>query len=156
MQANDSWIAMFRRIPGNLQDVLSLGLNTGAEIVVQKIIKLEPDFMIVRGRVAGTQDTGRIVLIPYAEITLRDDHARLEGYGRSRRSSAKGGPTVAADIALSSTEDAPLGDPAAEQPAAEPLKAPEPPPAASLARHPARRRPTPPRGPSPWRNCAAA
>ena len=61
---------MFGRIPADLEDTLALGLTTGAEIVVQKIIKLEPDFMIVRGRVAGTQDNGRIVLVPYAELTF--------------------------------------------------------------------------------------
>lgn len=61
---------MLRRIPANLQDNLALGITTGAEIVVQKIVKLEPDFMIVRGRLAGTQDSGRIVLVPYGELTF--------------------------------------------------------------------------------------
>lgn len=70
MHANETWIAMFRRIPGSLHESLALGLTTGSEIVVQKIMKLEPDFMIVRGRLAGTQDTGRIVLIPYGELAF--------------------------------------------------------------------------------------
>ncbi len=69
MHAHEAWISVFRRIPADLQDGLSLGLTTGAEIVVQKIIKLEPDFMMIRGRVAGTQDTGRIVFIPYGQLT---------------------------------------------------------------------------------------
>ena len=70
MQENQTWIPLFRRIPANLQDQLALGLTTGAEIVVQKIVKLEPDFMIIRGRLAGTQDSGRIVMIPYSELTF--------------------------------------------------------------------------------------
>ncbi len=61
---------MFGRIPTNLHDSLALGLTTGSEIVVQKIDKLEPDFMIIRGRLAGTQDAGRVVLIPYAQLTF--------------------------------------------------------------------------------------
>ena len=69
MQTHEAWIAMFRRIPADLQDGLSLGLTTGMEIVVLKIIKLEPDFLILRGRVSGTQDEGRIVFIPYGELT---------------------------------------------------------------------------------------
>jgi hypothetical protein len=69
-QENEAWIALFRRIPANLQDVLALGLTTGSEIVIQKIVKLEPDFMIIRGRLAGTQDTGRIVMVPYNQLTF--------------------------------------------------------------------------------------
>lgn len=69
-QPNESWIAMFRRIPGNLHETLVLGLRTGAEIVMQRLLKLEPDFMIMRGRVAGTQDSGRIILIPYGELAF--------------------------------------------------------------------------------------
>jgi hypothetical protein len=69
-QENEAWIALFRRIPGNLHDVLSLGLTTGSEIVIQKIVKLEPDFMVIRGRLAGTQDSGRIVMVPYNQLTF--------------------------------------------------------------------------------------
>jgi hypothetical protein len=67
-QANEQWISMFRRIPADLHDTLVLELRTGTELVLQGIIKLEPDFMIIRGRVSGTQDSGRVVMIPYGEI----------------------------------------------------------------------------------------
>ena len=70
MQANQAWITLFRRIPADLHDTLALGLATGAEIVVQRIVKLEPDFMIIRGRLAGTQDTGRVVMVPYPQLTF--------------------------------------------------------------------------------------
>src|SRR2546423_9917533 len=69
MQANQAWITLFRRIPSDLHDALALGMATGAEIVVQKIVKLEPDFMMIRGRLAGTQDSGRVVFIPYPQLT---------------------------------------------------------------------------------------
>ena len=70
MQANQAWITLFWRIPADLHDTLALGLATGAEIVVQRIVKLEPDFMIIRGRLAGTQDTGRVVMVPYPQLTF--------------------------------------------------------------------------------------
>jgi hypothetical protein len=69
MHANEFWIALFRRIPSNLHDSLSLGLTTGTEIVVLKIIRLESEFMITRGRVAGTSDPSRIIMIPYSQFT---------------------------------------------------------------------------------------
>jgi hypothetical protein len=70
MQENQAWIALFRRIPVPLHESLALGLTTGSEIVVQRIVKLEPDFMIIRGRLAGTQDSGRIVMVPYTQLTF--------------------------------------------------------------------------------------
>ena len=70
MNENQAWITLFRRIPAELHDVLALGMTTGAEIVIQKIIKLEPDFMTIRGRLAGTQDTGRVIMVPYNKLTF--------------------------------------------------------------------------------------
>ncbi len=63
-----AWIALFRRIPPNLHDGLMLTLTTGAEIVVQRFVMLEPDYAILCGRMAGTQDNGRIVLLPYSNL----------------------------------------------------------------------------------------
>jgi hypothetical protein len=113
MQADEAWIAMFRRIPVQLHEVLALGLTTGAEIVVQKIVKLEPDFMIIRGRLAGTQDAGRVVLIPYGQLTfvamLRDlKEAEIESiFG-------KGALPVAVDLPPVNTEEP---EPAVQEPA---------------------------------------
>ncbi len=135
MQASDSWIAMFRRIPSNLHDTLSLGLTTGSEIVVQKIIRLEPDFMIIRGRVAGTQDSGRIVMIPYAELT----YVAIQRFLKDPEVEAifgKGERWAVAEMVLSSTEGAPLGDPIEETPAAEVASVDEPPPVVNPAKKP--------------------
>ncbi|MSQ97375.1 MAG: hypothetical protein EXR98_22870 [Gemmataceae bacterium] len=70
MHANEAWIAMFRQIPIALHDTLALGLTTGSEIVIQRIVQLASNFMIIRGRLAGTQDAGRIVLIPYEQLAF--------------------------------------------------------------------------------------
>jgi len=70
MNANQNWIAILRSVPVDMQDTLALGITTGSEIVVQRIVKLEPDFMVIRGRLAGTQDAGRIVVIPYNQLTF--------------------------------------------------------------------------------------
>jgi hypothetical protein len=63
-----SWINLFRRIPVNLHDCLALTVTTGGEIILQGIVKLEPDFAIMRGRMAGTQDNGRVVILPYSQL----------------------------------------------------------------------------------------
>src|SRR3712207_5471743 len=67
MQGN-TWIELFRRIPANLHDSLALTLTNGMEIVIQRILKLDPDFAVLRGRMAGTQDQGRVVIVPYHQF----------------------------------------------------------------------------------------
>ena len=63
-----SWIALFRRIPAKLHDSLALTLVTGAEIVMQSILRVESEFVILRGRMAGSTDPGRVVVLPYGQI----------------------------------------------------------------------------------------
>src|SRR5256885_16257548 len=72
-----SWITLFRRIPINLHDGLMLTLSTGAEVVMQKFVKLEPDYAILRGRMAGTQDNGRVIVLPYANLIAVNITRRL-------------------------------------------------------------------------------
>src|SRR5437762_8731478 len=69
MQGSD-WIALLRRIPAELHNTLALGLVTGEEVVVQQVIRLEENFVIVRGRMAGSTAEGRIMAVPYAHMTL--------------------------------------------------------------------------------------
>jgi hypothetical protein len=63
-----SWIALFERIPPKLHDTLALTLVTGAEIIMQSLLRLESDFAILRGRMAGSTDAGRVIVLPYHQI----------------------------------------------------------------------------------------
>lgn len=65
-----AWIELLRRLPADLHDSLSLGIVTGSEIVVQQLIKLESDFMVIRGRMAGSTAEGRVMLVPYSHLVL--------------------------------------------------------------------------------------
>src|SRR5687768_10997312 len=68
-QANEAWISLIHRIPGNLHETVVLGMRTGIELVMQKLLRLEPDFILMRGRVSGTQDNARILMVPYCELS---------------------------------------------------------------------------------------
>jgi hypothetical protein len=95
-----SWIALFRRIPTNLHDGLILTLTTGGEVVIQQLIKLDADVLILRGRMAGTQDSGRIIVLPYNQLIAINFTRRLSEkdvtaiFGKNAQS-------FAADITLS-------------------------------------------------------
>ena len=47
---------------------MMLVTNTRTEIAIQSILRLDVDFLIVKGRLAGSQDAGRVFFIPYANI----------------------------------------------------------------------------------------
>ena len=68
MQAS-SWLALFKWMPQDQHDNLSLVTNVGTEVALQQIIRLERDFMVVRGRMTGTMDTGVVIVIPYDQIS---------------------------------------------------------------------------------------
>lgn len=111
----DAWIALFHRIPLNLHDGLILSLTTGAEIVLQKFVKLEADYAILRGRMAGTQDNGRVVILPYSNIvTINVTRRLLEAeidaiFGKEGQAFAASVPlTVAASAESSGGGDTPL------------------------------------------------
>jgi hypothetical protein len=62
------WIELIRRIPVKYHDVLSFATVSGSEIMAQNIVRLEEDFVVLRGRLAGSQEAGRIMILPYDQI----------------------------------------------------------------------------------------
>jgi hypothetical protein len=111
-----SWVALFRQIPANLQDALALLTINGAEIVIQKILRLDQDFLILRGRMAGTMDGGRVIILPYNQISNVAFNKRMTEpevkaiFGVDE--TLKSLPTSAA--ALSPSEPTPVEEDAAE------------------------------------------
>jgi hypothetical protein len=62
------WLQIVGRIGVENLDNVSLITVTGNELVIQSVFRLEHDFMIVRARTSGTMDTGRCIVLPYAQI----------------------------------------------------------------------------------------
>jgi hypothetical protein len=65
---NQEWIDMFRLIPDEEQNQLVLVLLNGSEISVDVLFRYEPNFLVLRGRVAGTTDEGRAFFVPYDQM----------------------------------------------------------------------------------------
>jgi hypothetical protein len=63
-----TWIALIQKIPANQHDNLMLITLNGIEINIQAILRLEEEYLVLRGRLAGT-DKGRTLFLPYAQIT---------------------------------------------------------------------------------------
>jgi hypothetical protein len=65
---NASWATLLRQIPADQHDTLIVRTANGTEITVQTLLRIDYEFVIVRGRLAGTQDQGRLFILPYANI----------------------------------------------------------------------------------------
>jgi len=62
------WIALLKLIPPVQQDGLLVVTSVGTQITIQSILRLEPDYAVIRGRLAGTTETGRVFFIPYDQM----------------------------------------------------------------------------------------
>jgi hypothetical protein len=67
MQA-DLWKALLRRIPAEHIDNVMLMTAQGTEINVQALWRMDEDFIVLRGRIAGSNDAGRIFIVPYDQL----------------------------------------------------------------------------------------
>lgn len=64
------WVELFRLIPEKLHDKLIVMMADGSEVAVQDIIRLEPEYVMLRGRAGGTSDTGLAFFLPYERIVF--------------------------------------------------------------------------------------
>lgn len=65
---NAEWISLFRQIPQEFLGSLVVVTQTGVELSLELIFRLDPSYAVVRGRTAGTTDTGRAFFLPYSQI----------------------------------------------------------------------------------------
>ena len=65
---SSAWIELLRLVPEKQHQNLLVLTAIGNEIAVQDIVRMEPDYLVVRGRLAGTSDLGRAFFIPFDRI----------------------------------------------------------------------------------------
>src|SRR5438067_13892215 len=125
MQSAD-WIRLLQKIPANYHDSLVLVTTIGIDITVQTIERIEDAYVMVRGRMSGSTDAGRLFFLPfdqinyltYTKLAKQQDIAALLGEGPSA-------PPPAALEAAPLEEPSPEAIPAAMEPSPVP-EAPRP------------------------------
>ncbi len=65
---NSSWVAFLRHLPPALQQGLAVKTLGGTEVSVQVLLRIDHEFFAFKGRLAGTQDAGRVFFVPYEQI----------------------------------------------------------------------------------------
>jgi len=121
------WTLLLRHLPPEQHRNLMLVTRGKTEIAIQTILRIDHEFMAIRGRLAGSQDAGRVFFIPYDQI---DYFGFQEAIKESEFHDLFDGLTI----------PAPAAAPAAEPPAAaapEPEADPPVAPSANAANRPA-------------------
>jgi hypothetical protein len=62
------WAALLRQIPPEQHNILSLVTRGGTDITVQNILRIDEEVLAFKGRLAGSQDAGRLYFIPLDNI----------------------------------------------------------------------------------------
>jgi hypothetical protein len=109
----DLWKALLRRIPPEQTDNLVLVMGQGTEINVQALLLVDEHWVVLRGRLAGSNDGGRIFCLPY-------DHLNHAGFQRAPSDSHL---HTIFNIAMPAEPVPSPAEPAAAAPAPEPAPA---------------------------------
>jgi hypothetical protein len=119
---NEAWISLLQQLPPEYQAKLVLVCASGHEINLQSVFRFDADFLIFRGRLAGTTEAGTFVFLPYDQIVYIGFREEIK---ENQLQEILGAPSEA-PAAASTPEAEPPPRPA---PAPRPAAAPEPAPA---------------------------
>ena len=65
---NLAWVAILRHIPADKLNGFTIILEGNIEITLQSLVRLDDEFAVVKGRLSGSQDAGRVFFFPYNRI----------------------------------------------------------------------------------------
>jgi hypothetical protein len=65
---SELWQWVFGRMPAEQYNQIMLVTRSGIEIAVQALLRIEPEFVAIKGRLTGSTDAGRVFFIPYENL----------------------------------------------------------------------------------------
>jgi hypothetical protein len=65
-----AWQTLLKHIPEDRQNKLMLTTTAGVEIAIQVLLRIDHECVAIRGRLAGSQDAGRVFFVPYDRIEM--------------------------------------------------------------------------------------
>jgi hypothetical protein len=90
-----AWVSLIRQIPETHHEKLMLVTTAGIEISINSFVVLGEEFVLLRGRLSGTTDTGRAFFLPYNQINYLGFQVPIHE-GELRRFMGAPAPTVQA------------------------------------------------------------
>jgi hypothetical protein len=128
---SSAWIELLRLLPTTIHNKLSIITQIGQEMAVQNIFRIDPEFLVFRGRLLGTSDEGRVYILPYAEMHGIGFQKQLKEHEVDAILSGRDPYQTAEQLAMEAADLEPAQPLAAETPPeiATTVRAPTPPPA---------------------------
>jgi hypothetical protein len=65
----DFWPTIFQSFRPEDHKFLVVSTNNGLEVAVQEVTRIEEGLVMIRGRISGTADSGRLFLLPYSQLS---------------------------------------------------------------------------------------
>jgi hypothetical protein len=62
------WATLLRCIPAEHHNILMVVTRCGTEIALQNVLRIDDEILAIRGRLAGSQDSGRLYFVPLDNI----------------------------------------------------------------------------------------
>lgn len=121
---SSAWIILLRRIPPEQHNTLAIVTTVGIEINIQDLVRMEDDHVVIRGRLAGTTDSGRLFFVPYNQINYLGFTKEVKE-AQVRALYGEGPPQAAEPKPEALNTEPPMPEPAASD--AAPVPAPPPP-----------------------------
>ena len=121
------WALLLRQGPAEQHHNLMLVTSGRTEIAIQSVLRIDHQFLAIKGRLAGSQEAGRVFFIPYNQIDYLGFQQPVK---ESEFQEMFGGLNIPAPEAVAPPE------PARPAPAVAPEPTPTPAPAAAGGRPP--------------------
>jgi hypothetical protein len=67
MQGN-VWYSLLQQVPAEYHHKMMVVTTGGTEIAIQSVLRIDQEFMAIKGRLSGSQDSGRVFFMPYQSI----------------------------------------------------------------------------------------
>jgi hypothetical protein len=62
------WTTLLKRLPPETHNQLSVVTMGKTEVMIQSILNMEGECLVFKGRLAASQDTGRLFFVPFDQI----------------------------------------------------------------------------------------
>jgi hypothetical protein len=112
------WATLLRQIPAEKHNNLMVVTSSGVEINLQMVLRLDAEYVAIKGRLAGSQDAGRVFFIPFNRIDYLGFQKEVkeaefqEMFASLDQTPAAAQPPIDAPASGSSTEEAAAASPA--------------------------------------------
>jgi hypothetical protein len=66
----EHWVSFFQKLPETMHDQVVFSLSTGIDVFNQRFLVYADEYLIIRGRLGGTDESERIFMVPWEELKM--------------------------------------------------------------------------------------